>query len=71
MLSGKRVSDLNMQKKDVSEDWINEDRRIKTHDAAGFAGMRYAELLGQILGAAVERLNIVGKSAAPQVEAAQ
>ena len=42
MLSGKRVSDLNMQKKDVSEDWINEDRRIKTHDAAGFAGMRKA-----------------------------
>ena len=34
-----------MQKKDVSDDWINEDRRIKTHDAAGFAGMRKAGLL--------------------------
>ena len=36
--------------------------------------MRYSELLGQILAAAVERLSIVGKaqpSAAPQVEAAQ
>src|SRR6476469_3634074 len=31
-----------MQKKDVSDDWINEDRRIKTHDASGFAGMRKA-----------------------------
>jgi D-alanine-D-alanine ligase len=38
---------------------------------AGFAGMRYSELLGQILGAAVERLSVVGKSTAPQVEAAQ
>jgi hypothetical protein len=34
--------------------------------------MRYSELLGQILAAAVERLSIVGKpAAAPQVEAAQ
>jgi methionyl aminopeptidase len=31
-----------MQKKDVSEDWINEDRRIKVHGAEGFAGMRVA-----------------------------
>ena len=31
---------------------------------AGFPGMRYSELLGQILQAAVERLGIVGK---PQV----
>jgi len=45
MLPGKRASKLNMQKKDVSEDWINEDRRIKLHDAAGFAGMRKAGLL--------------------------
>ena len=43
----------------------------KVNLMAGFAGMRYSELLGQILGAAVERLNIVGKSSAPQVEAAQ
>jgi methionyl aminopeptidase len=42
MLEGKRASELNMQKKDVAEDWINEDRRIKVHDAAGFAGMRKA-----------------------------
>ncbi len=41
---------------------------------AGFQGMRYSELLGQILAAAVERLAIVAKpaqSAVPQVEAAQ
>ena len=39
-----------MQKKDVSDDWINEDRRIKTHDAAGFAGMRKAgHLAGEVL----------------------
>jgi methionyl aminopeptidase len=31
-----------MQKKDVAEDWINEDRRIKIHDASGFDGMRKA-----------------------------
>ncbi len=43
----------------------------KVNLMAGFAGMRYSDLLGQILGAAVERLNIVGKSSAPQVEAAQ
>ena len=45
MLTGKQASDLNMQKKDVSDDWINEDRRIKLHDASGFAGMRKAGLL--------------------------
>jgi hypothetical protein len=34
--------------------------------------MRYSDLLGQILAAAVERLSIVGKpAAAAQVEAAQ
>ena len=39
-----------MQKKDVSDDWINEDRRIKTHDASGFAGMRKAgHLAGEVL----------------------
>ena len=43
----------------------------KVNLMAGFAGMRYSELLGQILGAAVERLSVVGKSTAPQVEAAQ
>jgi methionyl aminopeptidase len=42
MLSGNRANELNMQKKDVSDDWINEDRRIKIHDASGFAGMRKA-----------------------------
>jgi methionyl aminopeptidase len=31
-----------MQKKDVAEDWINEDRRIKVHGAEGFEGMRKA-----------------------------
>jgi methionyl aminopeptidase len=31
-----------MQKKDVAEDWINEDRRIKIHDESGFTGMRKA-----------------------------
>jgi D-alanine-D-alanine ligase len=43
----------------------------KVNLMAGFSGLRYSELLGQILGAAVERLSIVGKSATPQVEAAQ
>jgi D-alanine-D-alanine ligase len=44
----------------------------KVNLMAGFAGMRYSELLGQILAAAVERLSIVAKPAsAPQVEAAQ
>ena len=42
---------------------------------AGFAGMRYSELLGQILAAAVERLSIVAKpqqqTTGAQVEAAQ
>jgi D-alanine-D-alanine ligase len=46
----------------------------KVNLMAGFSGMRYSELLGQILAAAVERLSVVGKpqaAAAPQVEAAQ
>jgi D-alanine-D-alanine ligase len=45
----------------------------KVNLMAGFAGMRYSELLGQILAAAVERLSIVAKTPAqvPQVEAAQ
>ena len=34
---------------------------------AGFQGMRYSELLGQILQAAVERLGVVGKPAQQQV----
>jgi D-alanine-D-alanine ligase len=41
---------------------------------AGFAGMRYSELLGHILAAAVERLSIVAKpqqQTGAQVEAAQ
>lgn len=38
---------------------------------AGFQGLRYAELLAQILQAAVERLNIVASPQAPQLEAAQ
>ncbi|KWT69276.1 methyltransferase domain-containing protein [Hyphomicrobium sulfonivorans] len=42
----------------------------KVNLMAGFAGMRYADMLGQILAAAVERLSIVGK-ATMQVEAAQ
>ncbi|HWK38488.1 MAG TPA: hypothetical protein VNR88_06195, partial [Hyphomicrobium sp.] len=43
----------------------------KVNLMASFAGMRYSELLGQILAAAVERLSIVGKGASAQVEAAQ
>jgi D-alanine-D-alanine ligase len=44
----------------------------KVNLMAGFQGMRYSDLLGQILQAAVERLNIVGKpQAQPQTEAAQ
>ena len=39
----------------------------KLNIMAGFAGIRYSELLGQVLAAAVERYNIVGK---PQVVAA-
>ena len=39
----------------------------KLNIMAGFAGIRYSELLGQVLAAAVERYNIVGK---PQVTAA-
>jgi methionyl aminopeptidase len=61
MLSGKRASDLNMQKKDVSEDWINEDRRIKTHDASGFVGMRKAGLL------AAEVLDMIAPHVQPGV----
>ena len=39
---------------------------------AGFQGMRYTELLNQILQAAVERLGIVARSQpTAQVEAAQ
>ena len=39
---------------------------------AGFQGMRYTELLGQILSAAVERLSITAKpQSQPQTEAAQ
>jgi D-alanine-D-alanine ligase len=36
---------------------------------AGFQGMRYSELLGQILQAAVERLGITAKPAAQQAAA--
>ena len=46
----------------------------KVNLMAGFAGMRYSDLLGQILGSAVERLSIVAKASAntaAQVEAAQ
>ena len=44
----------------------------KLNIMAGWQGMRYSELIGQILQAAVERLNIVGKPQAnAQVEAAQ
>jgi D-alanine-D-alanine ligase len=45
----------------------------KVNLMAGYAGMRYSELLGQILAAAVERLTIVAKQTAAQqqVEAAQ
>ena len=39
---------------------------------AGFQGMRYAELLGQIVAAAVERLSIVARpQTLVQTEAAQ
>ena len=39
---------------------------------AGFQGIRYMELLGQILSAAVERLSITAKpQTQPQTEAAQ
>jgi D-alanine-D-alanine ligase len=44
----------------------------KVNLMASFQGMRYSELLGQILQAALERLNIVARAQAqPQVEAAQ
>ena len=46
----------------------------KVNLMAGFAGMRYSELLGHILAAAVERLSIVAKpqqQTGAQVEAAQ
>ena len=44
----------------------------KVNLMASYQGMRYSELLGQILQAAVERLNIVAKpQAQPQTEAAQ
>jgi D-alanine-D-alanine ligase len=43
----------------------------KLNIMAGWQGTRYSELLGQILQAAVERLNIVAKPQVPQVEAAQ
>jgi D-alanine-D-alanine ligase len=43
----------------------------KLNIMAGWQGTRYSELLGQILQAAVERLNVVAKPQVPQVEAAQ
>lgn len=43
----------------------------KLNMMAGFQGIRYSELLGQILQAAVERLNIVAKPQTQQTEAAQ
>jgi D-alanine-D-alanine ligase len=43
----------------------------KLNIMAGFQGMRYTELLAQILQSAVERLNIVAKPQAQQTEAAQ
>jgi D-alanine-D-alanine ligase len=43
----------------------------KLNIMAGWQGMRYPELLAQILQAAVERLNIVAKPQVPQIEAAQ
>jgi D-alanine-D-alanine ligase len=38
----------------------------KMNIMAGFQGMRYSELLGHILQAAVERLGVVAKPAQPQ-----
>ena len=43
----------------------------KLNIMAGFQGMRYTELLAQILQSAVERLNIVARPQAQQTEAAQ
>lgn len=43
----------------------------KLNIMAGWQGMRYSELLAQILLSAVERLNVVAKPQVPQVEAAQ
>ncbi len=43
----------------------------KLNIMAGFQGMRYTELLAQILQSAVERLNIVARPQAQQSEAAQ
>lgn len=43
----------------------------KLNIMARWQGTRYSELLGQILQAAVERLNVVAKPQVPQVEAAQ
>jgi len=43
----------------------------KLNIMAGWQGTRYSELLGQILQAAVERLNVVAKPQVPLVEAAQ
>jgi D-alanine-D-alanine ligase len=41
----------------------------KMNIMAGFQGMRYSELLAQILQAAVERLGVVGKPAQQQATA--
>jgi D-alanine-D-alanine ligase len=43
----------------------------KLNIMAGWQGVRYSELLAQILQAAVERLNIVARPQVPQIEAAQ
>lgn len=43
----------------------------KLNIMAGWQGIRYSEMLAQILQAAVERLNIVARPQVPQVEAAQ
>src|SRR5437899_7434261 len=31
-----------MQKQDVADEWVDDNRKIKIHDAAGFEGMRKA-----------------------------
>ena len=60
----REVPGTEMQKKDVVDEWDYEDRKIKIHDAAGFAGMRKAGKL------AAETLDFITPHVVPGVTTA-
>ncbi|HEX9446885.1 MAG TPA: type I methionyl aminopeptidase, partial [Dongiaceae bacterium] len=50
-----------MQKQDVVDDWVDDNRKIKIHDAVAFEGMRKAGRL------AAETLDFITPSVVPGV----